>query len=67
MRWREGFVPPKNFGVTLLCQTLASFKGAASRRGGEVKGRRGEEHKGRRGAGRRKREGRTVGTGPPIG
>jgi len=35
-----------------------------------IKGREregGEERKGRRGAGRRKREGRTVGTGPPIG
>ena len=46
MAWRDGFGPPKNFGVAPLTPVASWY--------GEGNGREGEEQKGRRGAESRK-------------
>jgi len=60
MAWRDGFGPPKNFGVAPLTPAASWY--------GEGNGREGERNrKGEEGQKAGKWEGRKVGTGPLIG
>jgi len=60
--WREGLIrPPKKFGVAALTPELARPLA------GRGEGREGRETEREKRAESRKREGRKVGTGPPIG